>query len=126
MSKKRTYHTPSSLERKFFDEWKSRYPNSLPAKEYKFHPKRNFRFDFAWPTKKIAVEVQGMGPGHCSLKGMTEDYNKHFHAVQLNWKVMFLTKVHLSPNKIHETMTNLASLLSLPEVTGYIPLRRRR
>ena len=30
-----------------------------PVYEYKFHPTRRWRFDLAWPDKKVAVEVQG-------------------------------------------------------------------
>lgn len=28
-------------------------------REYVFHPKRKWRFDFAWPHIKLAVEVEG-------------------------------------------------------------------
>ena len=31
----------------------------VPVREYRFHSKRKFRLDFAWPELKIAVEVDG-------------------------------------------------------------------
>ena len=30
-----------------------------PATELLFHPKRKWRFDFAWPMKMVALEVEG-------------------------------------------------------------------
>ncbi len=30
-----------------------------PAREYRFHRERRWRFDFAWPDYKVAVEVEG-------------------------------------------------------------------
>ncbi|MGI0119640.1 hypothetical protein [Zooshikella sp. RANM57] len=32
-----------------------------PETEYIFHPSRCWRFDFAWPDRKLAVEVEGGG-----------------------------------------------------------------
>jgi very-short-patch-repair endonuclease len=31
----------------------------LPAREYRFHPGRRWRFDFTWPRYKITVEIDG-------------------------------------------------------------------
>jgi len=30
-----------------------------PEREYRFHPRRKWRFDAAWPDAKLAVEVEG-------------------------------------------------------------------
>ena len=30
-----------------------------PVTEYRFHPERRWRADFAWPEKKLLVEVDG-------------------------------------------------------------------
>jgi very-short-patch-repair endonuclease len=30
-----------------------------PVPEYRFHPERKWRLDFAWPDRKLAVEVEG-------------------------------------------------------------------
>ena len=40
--------------------------NDLPApeREHKFHPKRKFRFDFAWPAQMLAVEVDKRHTNH--------------------------------------------------------------
>lgn len=44
----------------FAGYWKFITGESLTAeREYRFHDVRRFRFDFAWPQYKIAVEVDG-------------------------------------------------------------------
>src|SRR5690606_39740371 len=30
-----------------------------PVREYRFHPERRWRFDFAWPDLRVAAEVEG-------------------------------------------------------------------
>lgn len=51
---------PSNLEVSFMQAWKlmSRdYP--IPKREFRFHPTRKWRFDFAWEAERIAVELEG-------------------------------------------------------------------
>lgn len=31
----------------------------MPEPEYRFHPVRQWRIDFAWPSLKLAVEIEG-------------------------------------------------------------------
>jgi hypothetical protein len=116
----------SELEVLFWKHWKKAYPNSLPAKQHKFCPGRNYRFDFAWLSKKVAIEIQGYGPGHNSREGMTRDYDKHYEALKLNWKVIYLTSIHLSPPRIIDTTNKIATLLDLQVRDGYIPLKWRQ
>ena len=118
----------SHLEERFFSSWNQTFPLHTPIREYHFHPTRKFRFDFCWPTRKIAVEVQGQGPGHNSLPGMTQDYDKHLSALLLGWRVVFLTSRHLSPKRIDTTLLLISRLLNIQEEKkpiGYIPLRNR-
>lgn len=120
--------TESALERLFQSYWLSLYPSHHPITQLKFHPSRNWLFDFAWPLRQVAVEVQGMGPGHCGLIPMTRDYDKHRAAMMLGWKVIYLTKLHLSPEKIGDVCDDIAKLLSIftAPATGYVPLYKRR
>ena len=131
--KKRVRRTPkpeSELEALFYKSWVSNYPRHRPAVEYRFHPSRKFRFDFAWVEQKVAVEVQGMGPGHCSLQGMTQDYDKLMEALLFNWKVIYLTSSMLSTKNIDYNFQRIAKLLRIsspPEKPrGYVPLRYRK
>lgn len=65
------------------------------VKEYKFHPIRRWRFDFAIPEKKIAIEYEGVFGGgksrHTTVTGYTADTEKYNEAVKLGWKVLRYT-----------------------------------
>lgn len=59
-------------------------------REYRFHPSRQWRFDFAWPARKIAVECEGglfvMGR-HNRPISMEADFVKYNAATELGWMV---------------------------------------
>lgn len=55
------------------------------TREYRFHPARKWRFDFAFPSVKLAVEVDGRG--HFAGK-MTSDYDKQNEATRLGWRIL--------------------------------------
>jgi very-short-patch-repair endonuclease len=57
------------------------------AREYRFHPTRMWRFDFAFPSVKLAVEIDGRGR-HQSIKGVRDDCEKLNEAIRLGWRVM--------------------------------------
>jgi very-short-patch-repair endonuclease len=62
-----------------------------PELEFKFHPVRKFRFDFAWPKYRVALEVQGgiwIAGGHSRGAGVVKDMEKENHACQLGWRVL--------------------------------------
>jgi hypothetical protein len=64
-----------------------------PVGEYPFATavKRNFRFDWAWPTEKLALEVEGavMKIGrHQRPEGFRTDIEKYNLAVLLGWRVL--------------------------------------
>jgi very-short-patch-repair endonuclease len=120
--------TESNLERLFLTQWLERYPDLKPLLQVKFHPKRNWTFDFCWPTQKIAIEVQGMGPGHCSLRGMTGDYDKLLAALLRGWRIVYLTTTHLTPRRIDDVCVDIAKLLGVvtPIASGYVPIHKRK
>lgn len=62
--------------------------------EFKFHPTRRWRFDFAWPEKKLAVEIEGgvwTGGRHTRGKGFSEDCEKYSEAAVLGWRIIRVT-----------------------------------
>lgn len=65
-----------------------------PSTEYKFHAERRWRFDYAWPDAKVALEVEGgvwVGGRHTSAKGFLNDIEKYNAATVLGWKVLRCT-----------------------------------
>ena len=63
----------------------------LPIPEFKFHPTRKWRFDFAYPDSKIAIECEGgiytMGR-HIRPRGFMEDIEKYNSATMMGWRVL--------------------------------------
>lgn len=69
-----------------------------PVKEFRFHPKRRWKFDYAWPKKKIALEYEGLfsvKSRHITIKGYSDDCEKYSVAAIMGWKVIRLTPVLL-------------------------------
>lgn len=62
-----------------------------PQREYKFHKTRKWRFDFAYPEKMIAIEIDGgtysRKSRHTSPIGYRKDCEKINTATALNWRV---------------------------------------
>jgi len=80
-----------------------------PEQEYMFCEGRKWRFDFAWPDKKIAVECEGgvwIQGRHNRGKGFIGDCHKYNSAVLLGWRVLRYT-----PDMIDKAISNLYSLL---------------
>ncbi len=67
---------------------------SRPVPEYRFHPTRKWRFDWAWPDFKIALEIEGgvwTGGRHIRGSGFVKDIEKYNEAAIANWKVIRVT-----------------------------------
>ena len=67
----------------------------MPSVEFPFHPDRKWRFDFAWPEAKLAIEVNGGGSRgrHNTVMGATKDAEKLNAAQTLGWAVLQYTVV---------------------------------
>ena len=62
-----------------------------PEAEVLFHPTRKWRFDYAWPDQKIALEVHGATHNngrHTRGKGYANDREKMNEAQLLGWIVI--------------------------------------
>ena len=78
--------------------------NNLPTpeREFRFHPVRKWRFDFAWPDKKFAVEIDGglwINGRHNRGKGALADMEKRNAAQKLGWMVF-----HFVPEQVRDGM----------------------
>lgn len=96
-----------------------RHLNGLPEyqKEVLFHPVRKWRFDYAWPNLKIAVEIHGgihSGGRHTRGGGFVEDREKMNEAQLLGWIVLEVAPDHL---KKMRTMVERAMALRGEECT---------
>ena len=87
----------SRLEEQFLWGWEhllnlERGDNMLPypIREYVFASPRRWRFDFAFPRIKLAIEVEGRGR-HQSFGGFEKDAEKYNAAVKLGWRVLRYT-----------------------------------
>lgn len=66
----------------------------MPVEEFRFHPKRKWRFDLAWADRKIAFEIEGgtwSHGRHTRGKGFRLDCEKYNEAVILGWRVLRVT-----------------------------------
>jgi very-short-patch-repair endonuclease len=104
----------SSLERTF-GYWFALLADDLPepATEYKFHAKRRWRFDVAWPDYQLAVELDGgtfMNGRHTRGAGYAGDCEKINAATVMGWKVLRYTSDMLN-NDPESVIGQVRSLL---------------
>jgi len=60
-------------------------------REYKFHPTRKWRFDFAFPEQKLGIEIEGglyVSGRHSRGAGYESDMRKYNEAVKMGWRVL--------------------------------------
>lgn len=57
------------------------------VREYRFHPTRRWRFDVAFPSAKVAVEIEGRGR-HQTVTGYRGDCEKYNTATLLGWRLL--------------------------------------
>ena len=92
----------SELEREFLFYWAALAPAgcAAPVSEYKFaRPARQWRFDFAWPDRKVAVELEGgvyTNGRHVRPAGYQADCAKYNEATQRGWRVLRYTRPMLT------------------------------
>lgn len=80
-------------ETKFVLEWFARH-GLLPTPEHRFDPSRRWRFDFAFPDVRIALEVEGgvfTNGRHTRGLGFLKDMEKYNRAAVLGWRVLRTT-----------------------------------
>ena len=80
----------SVLERRWQMWWNALTPHIPLIPEYKFHPTRKWRFDFAHVGTKVAIELEGgvySFGRHQRAEGFLEDMEKYNAALALGWRV---------------------------------------
>lgn len=79
------------------------YGIPAPLKEHRFDQVRMWRFDFAWPAQKAALEVEGgvwVNGGHNRGSGFMKNMEKYNAATLQGWRV-----VKCVPETLHSLAT---------------------
>lgn len=83
------------------------------VKEHLFHDERKWRFDYAVPDHKIALEVEGgvwTGGRHVRAKGFIGDIEKYNAAALLGWRVFRVVPDSLNTGATIELIRQAMSL----------------
>ncbi len=81
-----------------------------PAREYRFHPRRRWRFDFAWPLYRVAAEIDGgiySRGRHVRGSGFERDAEKRNAAVLAGWRVLHFTPRQVKSGDAVRTIESL-------------------
>ena len=93
----------SDLEREFADLWVALFPECDLYSEYRFHPKRKFRLDFAHIPSKVGIEIQGaiwtLG-AHSSGAGLQRDYEKMLVAAACGWQILPISAADINESTL--------------------------
>jgi very-short-patch-repair endonuclease len=80
---------------------------AMPLTEHRFHVTRRWRFDYAWPEHRIALEVEGgvwVGGRHTSGAGFVKDMEKYNEAACLGWRIIRCQPRELCSTKTVDTI----------------------
>jgi hypothetical protein len=87
----------------------------LPTPEYRFHPDRRWRFDFAWEKQQVAVEVQGgiwTRGRHTRGAALLKEWEKLNTAATLGWRILYCQPDDLLTTQFMATLKQ--ALIFLP------------
>ena len=75
----------------FLNYLQQQFPQAEVVKELQFHPERKWRFDYAFPSRKIAIEIDGaiwtLGR-HNRPRGYLADMEQLNTAASMGWLVL--------------------------------------
>lgn len=85
----------------------------VPKREHLFHVKRKWRFDFCWPEKRLAVEIDGGNSMAAIVKGRAvavgrhtkpDDYRKMNEAAIMGFTVLRFTPAMVKSGEAINTL----------------------
>jgi len=103
----------SHLENKFANIWRVLGGPGM-EREYRFHHKRRWRFDFAHPQSRVAVEIEGgtwTSGRHVRASGYSADCEKYNMAQVLGWRVFRLTSDMLAKGQASKHLEPIIQLI---------------
>ena len=67
-----------------------------PNREFRFHETRRWRLDFAWPSARLGIEIEGGiwrkgGGAHSHPSNIMRDIEKHNALMLAGWRFLRLT-----------------------------------
>ena len=83
-----------TIEPDLFSRWLERELHTQVVREFRFHPIRKWRMDYALIEHKIAVEIDGgvwTGGRHTIGQGWIKDQEKLNTATAMGWSVFHFT-----------------------------------
>lgn len=103
----------SDLEKKFHALWKRHgWRGGRMYREYRFHPARKWRMDFAWPRLKVFVEIDG-SRSHGTMGGRRKDNEKQNKATEMGWVVLRYMAGDLGPLRGRDTIEQVNKVLEM-------------
>ena len=84
-----------------------------PVAEYRFHPTRRWRFDYAFPGQMLAIEIEGghhAGGRHTRGTGFENDIMKYEAAMLLGWDVYRCTTQMATSGHAIDTVLKLLEI----------------
>lgn len=97
----------SELEIAFDVLWKRHGNGQEPKREFQFDLAngRRWAFDFAWPDRLLAVELEGIfrfgdQTRHQTAAGFEADLEKYNRATELGWRVIRFTRTDLEKRPV--------------------------
>ena len=76
-----------------------------PVAEYRFHHMRKWRFDWAFPGQKIALEIQGgnwKGGRHTRAAALQKEYEKLNAAAVAGWRILYCTPADVESGAVYQ------------------------
>ena len=113
----------SSLEQVFADQaQRLRLPAWVEEHQFAVSIGRRWRFDFAWPDRMLAVEIDGgafSGGRHTRGAGFSEDCRKLNAATLLGWRVLRFTGADLDDH--HGVVVSPAMQDAIKALATFLP-----
>lgn len=88
-----------------------------PEREYRFAPPRRYRADFAYPERKLLIEVEGgvwTRGRHTRGKGFTNDCEKYNLAALNGWNILRFTAEQIQTGMAVSTIEQMLKVLDKP------------
>lgn len=105
--KKTTKQVPISEPHDLFTVFCKSEVGYEPVREFRFHPTRKWRFDYAIPALKIAIECDGgvwSRGRHVRPQGYIRDMEKFNAAAEMGWVVLKFTPQQLMTQEAISTL----------------------